>query len=41
MKLFFIIKNYKSLSDHTIKNNISHLFFKSKFGNDIHEHEKE
>ena len=37
MKLFFIIK-HKFLSDHTIKNNISHVLFNSKYGNDIHEH---
>ena len=29
------------LAEHTTKNEISRLLFKSKHGNDIHEHEKQ
>ena len=36
-----IIKHYKLLAEHTIKNVIRKAFSKYKHGNDIHEHGKQ
>ena len=37
----FIIKHNVLLAEHTIKNEIRQLLSKYKYGNDIHEHEKQ
>ena len=37
----FIIKSNESLAKNKIKNEIEQLFLKYKYGNNIHEHEKQ
>ena len=37
----FIIKSNELLAENKIKNEIEQLFFKCKYGNDIHKHRKQ